>query len=302
MSARLTTGEFLIRAFKVHKLKYTYTKTKYTGMYKKIKIFCTRHKGYFNQVAKDHLMGNGCPKCGGTFKYNTKEFISKAKTVHECKYFYTKTNYIDSKTKIIITCPLHGEFEQTPNHHLLGHGCKRCNKGQLSTGVIFVEKAKKVHGNEYTYKNCEYVSALKKVLVTCKVHGDFAQRPNDHLNGQGCPKCSSIGMSRIAIEWIENYSRSHRLKNVQHAKNGGEFRIPGTRLRVDGFHKASNTVFEFHGSSWHGDPNVFKPKDKCHPFKQNVTAQRLYLKTLDREHMIKKLGYNLITMWESNYK
>jgi G:T-mismatch repair DNA endonuclease (very short patch repair protein) len=105
----------------------------------------------------------------------------------------------------------------------------------------------------------------------------------------------------LSIKWIEGYAYSHRLKNVQHALNGGEFTIPGTRIRVDGFHRASNTIFEFHGDDWHGNPNKHKPMKKCHPH-SNKNAKQLYRETLEREKEIKRLGYNLIIMWESDYK
>ena len=42
---------------------------------------------------------------------------------------------------------------------------------------------------KYTYNKVDYISSMKKVIITCKEHGDFELRPNDHLNGVGCSKC-----------------------------------------------------------------------------------------------------------------
>ena len=56
----------------------------------------------------------------------------------------------------------------------------------------FVEKAKNVHGDKYNYDNVEYVNNRTKVLITCKIHGDFYQTPAAHLLGQNCPKCGII--------------------------------------------------------------------------------------------------------------
>ena len=56
----------------------------------------------------------------------TEEFIAKAEQIHGARYTYSKVNYIDAKTKVIIICPIHGDFEQTPNNHLSGKGCKNC--------------------------------------------------------------------------------------------------------------------------------------------------------------------------------
>ena len=56
----------------------------------------------------------------------TQQFIEEAKKVHEDKYDYSKVEYIDCKTKVLIICPKHGEFWQRPSEHLRGHGCSKC--------------------------------------------------------------------------------------------------------------------------------------------------------------------------------
>ena len=54
----------------------------------------------------------------------------------------------------------------------------------------FIKRAKLVHGNKYDYALVEYKNTATKVKIICPVHGIFEQRPNDHLNGKGCSKCS----------------------------------------------------------------------------------------------------------------
>ena len=56
-------------------------------------------------------------------KKTTEEFIKDSIEVHGDKYDYSKSEYINAKTKIIIICPKHGEFEQKPNNHLGGQRC-----------------------------------------------------------------------------------------------------------------------------------------------------------------------------------
>lgn len=56
----------------------------------------------------------------------TDFFIRKASKIHNYKYLYTNTEFINSKSKIKIICPIHGEFEQKANHHISGHGCQKC--------------------------------------------------------------------------------------------------------------------------------------------------------------------------------
>ena len=62
-------------------------------------------------------------------RLTTQEFVAKAKAVHGGKYDYSKSEYVDKKTSVVIVCPLHGEFKQTPHHHLRRkQGCPICAK------------------------------------------------------------------------------------------------------------------------------------------------------------------------------
>ena len=55
-----------------------------------------------------------------------EEFIRDAKEIHKDKYLYNNTEYINNYTKVIITCPIHGDFKQTCSDHLGGSGCPNC--------------------------------------------------------------------------------------------------------------------------------------------------------------------------------
>ena len=130
MSRKKTTEEFITDARNKHGNLYDYSLVKYDGKTKKVKIICCVH-GEFEQTAADHLAGYGCNKCGRekikkALISSTEKFVSKARAVHGGKFSYTKTKYENAKTKVIITCPFHGDFTQTPNDHLNGCGCRHC--------------------------------------------------------------------------------------------------------------------------------------------------------------------------------
>ena len=57
------------------------------------------------------------------------------------------------------------------------------------TNNIFIEKAKKIHGDKYDYSKVKYVNIHTKVCIICPIHGEFWQVPNYHLSGCGCPQC-----------------------------------------------------------------------------------------------------------------
>lgn len=139
----------------------------------------------------------------------TKEqFVLDANGVHSNAYDYSMVEYINSKTKIKIICHIHGMFEQIPNDHLSGHGCRKCSDNRCVERLIyntdlFVSKANIKHNNFYDYSLVEYTSNKEKVKIICPIHGVFEQAPCNHLNGQGCPDCGGAKKYDI-IYFIKN--------------------------------------------------------------------------------------------------
>lgn len=130
-------------------------------------------------------------------KDKKETFIEKARKIHDNKYDYSKVLYKDCNSKIIIICPEHGEFIQTPRSHIRGSGCPICaNKISASNkrknlSQLIVEFNKK-HNNKYKYdsiKEDDYKNNKSKIPIICPIHGIFFQSVSKHLSGQGCPKC-----------------------------------------------------------------------------------------------------------------
>lgn len=143
---------------------------------------------------------------------NCKEFIKKAEKVHNTKYDYSKVDYHKSKEKVCIICPIHGEFWQIPNSHLMGHGCPKCaieKRKELQKLPIseFIKKAKKIHNEKYDYSKVKYDYIKDKVEIICPKHGSFLQIAQDHLNGHGCTKCNSLWKS--TEQFIEDARKIH---------------------------------------------------------------------------------------------
>jgi len=126
-----------------------------------------------------------------------EEFITDAIKVHNGKYDYSMVIYKGVKNKIKIKCPQNHIFEQSPNDHLNGHGCKKCSGwGKYSTSrEELISSLKEVHGEYLDFSNIEYKGFGEKVLVLCPQHGPFNKNVADLLIGkQGCPKCSWVKM------------------------------------------------------------------------------------------------------------
>ena len=84
----------------------------------------------------------------------------------------------------------------------------------------------------------------------------FLQTPNNHLRFSGCPKCNNNGYSKAQILWLDFLSKFYNI-HIQHALNEEEFVIPNTKYKADGYCKETNTIYEFHGDFWHGNPKIF---------------------------------------------
>lgn len=122
---RTLSTEDVIKAFRTrHGDKYDYSKVEYKNGRDRITIICPIHQEFL-QTANAHKNGQGCPKCSGKQK-TQEELITEFKSLFGERFDYSKVSYVNSSTKITIMCKEHGEFEQTPNSHLQGKGCKFC--------------------------------------------------------------------------------------------------------------------------------------------------------------------------------
>lgn len=125
-----TLEEFITKANIKHNFYYTYDKVQYQRSDIPIIITCPKH-GDFKQAPRDHLRGQGCADCAAekghpSKKKDTQTFIRQARVIHHDYYDYSKVIYQGKDTPIVIICPKHGEFKQTPHMHLSGQGCWRC--------------------------------------------------------------------------------------------------------------------------------------------------------------------------------
>lgn len=144
-------------------------------------------------------------KIHGNKKINTKIFIERAHKIHGNKYNYFQSNYSKFHTKLIITCPKHGNFKQSPYLHLRGSGCPICYGNKKSTTKEFIEKAQNIHDNLYDYSKSIYINNHTKLIIICSKHGDFLQTPTRHLSGDGCPICGNIITAKKNTKTTQNF-------------------------------------------------------------------------------------------------
>lgn len=239
---KLTQDAFVSRARLVHGEKYDYSKTVYTGHRHNILIVCPEH-GEFVQNANSHLRGRGCPKCGQRARGSSQRssinaFIQRARAIHGDKYDYSKSEYLGSKVRMVINCPEHGQFIQTPNDHLSRHGCPKCgdvlrSKENRLTVDSFIEKARTVHGDTYDYSAVNYVDSRTKIEIICKKHGSFFQEPSNHLSGSGCILCARERSAKLrSLSFAEFSERGSVLHNNKYVYSDGGYDYSHSKAHI----------------------------------------------------------------------
>jgi len=288
---------FIEKAKLIHGETYDYSKVVYVNNKTKVKIICSKH-GEFEQTPDSHLGGCGCKRCGyeriaaspnlkppqyvnEANRYDTGKFVERAKSVHGGKYGYGLVEYVNTHTKVKITCPDHGEFEQTPNGHLLGRGCRKCSHGlfrsqQTLTSAEFVRRANKIHGSKYDYGTVSYSGTYDKVTIGCPEHGQFEQSPTHHLQGMGCMKCNSASSKQEF--WVEALLLEYGVEFVK------KDRRTISPLELDFYLPTYGIAIEVNGLRWHSE--------------KFVTSDYHYKKHL----MCKEKGVRLIHLYEDEIR
>lgn len=222
MSVSERKQQFIEKAKSINGNKYDYSAVKYVNSQTKVTIICNKHKNTFEQTPNHHLFGRQCPKCAilsssNKRKLTTKLFIEKSINIHGNKYDYSKTDYIDNRTILTVTCKNHKEdINVTPKEHYKPTiKCNKCrsespNK-RASTTKQFIEKANNVHNDTYDYSKSKFTGAKHKLTIICKIHGEFEQAPDKHLRGRGCSKCNG-GIKLTTTEFIEKANKIHNNK------------------------------------------------------------------------------------------
>jgi hypothetical protein len=187
------------------------------------------------------------------------EFITKAQKKHHNedgtpKYTYDKVDYKNNRLDVMITCPKHGDFPQTPSSHLHGRGCYQCNERKRGNQFMkrdeFIQRAKDVHGDKYGYDNVVMGKGVYKdrVLITCPKHGDFPQTPWNHIGGAGCPVCleprGESKIRNILKSMNVDFSKEHVFDDCVNTNNG-EKRCK--KLQFDFYFPSKNIAIEYDG-------------------------------------------------------
>lgn len=278
---RWDNNKFIEESKKIHGPKYDYSNVVYKNSSTKVEIICPKHGGFY-QSPSNHLNGQGCPKCSGK-NVGIDELKLKFKEVHGEYYDYSKVDFNGMHKHVIIICPEHGNFKQTPSKHIQGQKCPMCSN--INRGLklrlnkeSFILKANKIHNNTYDYSKVNYLTSHDKIKIICPKHGEFEQYPYDHIQGHGCPSCGNLySMGEIELYNIlsNELGKENVLLHDRSVLNGKEIDIYIPKLKIG---------IEYNELYWHSED---KGKDKWYH----------YLKT----KKCNENGIKLIQIFEDEY-
>lgn len=204
MSKKLTQEEFIQRA-KEKFPNLDYSKTIYVSGNKPIVVTCPIHGDQIYSTARNFLNSkDGCKECtykNKSEKISSKMRMSQEKFIEKCKerfkdiYDYSKVNYINNDTKVVIICPKHGEFEIRPGDFLRQTGCPKCKPKSLKED--FIEQWLKDNNIPYKKQHRITLTNNKYAFIDFIINDVFVE-----YNG------------------IQHY------KDVKFFKNGGHNKIP----------------------------------------------------------------------------
>lgn len=258
---------FLEKARDIHGNFYDYTQCAYVSSKIKIKIICPIH-GTFEQTPSDHLSGKGCPKCG---KERCKKKLSLAKDEIKNKIFNCykhqivldedkEQHYENNKSFLELKCLSHGRFKRKASLLFSGCGCPKCvrEEKRRQKEKSFIERAKILYDGKYDYSKVEYVGNKNKVCIICSEHGEFWQRPNDHLSGHGCKHCGQTNQTELKVKQM----LEQEFINVEHQKTFDWLKHKH-QLYIDFYLPDYNVAIEYQGRQH------FSEKAFCNQIKNN---------------------------------
>lgn len=291
------TQWYINRAREIHKDFYSYELVENIKRNTdRIDIVCPIH-GVFNQIVSCHINAKqGCSACSGNKKRTKEDLFEQFKSVHGDKYSYGEFEYRGNKQKIPIICPKHGEFLQGVKEHYLGGGCPQCAPNYKLDKETFLVKLEEKLGKEKVakldYSDFEYIGYDTITTVSCPKHGPYEVTPHKLMSGYGCKRCVT-NSSNSENEWLDEL-------NIPDLRRQCSIRVNGRAWIVDGYSPSTNTVYEFHGDFFHGNPQYFHPEDENPVSKK--TFGELYLKTKKKQEMFENDGYIYKYIWESEFK
>jgi ribosomal protein S18 len=234
--------------------------------------------------------GHRCPLCAGNIKFTFEEvkaFVEIDSTT------LRSTEYKNNKTLLNFICPKGHEYSNTlDNFKNKGQRCPKCSAKRTGKklSLDFSEVKVFVEAAGTTLRFSEYVNNRTPLELVCpKGHEYSATFDNFKYKNSRCPFCSGGSVSKISQVWLDQKDKLHLFPLFREHP----LVVNGKKYKVDGFDPLTRTIYEFLGDFWHGNPT--RPKNK------RLYGQ-LYKETFKRIAVLEAAGYNVVYIWEKDFR
>lgn len=281
MATKKTLEDFLAKARSVHGDRYDYSLVEYKQTHQKVAIVCPLH-GKFDQSPNSHCNSKqGCPECAKDTRIKTSLKKYGVEHPHQSSIIKEKKKQtmmgrwgVDNPSRSSVT---QKKKKQTMEDR---YGCHSSQQGILSILPML---------NDYNWLFNQYI-----------IENKTGKQIAEELGVDGTTISRHLLVHEIEIK--KHFWGSYKCQlwlQQQQCNIVTEWKIPGTKYRADGYCESTNTIYEFHGDYWHGNPSIFEANEMNEVV--NKSMGDLYQKTITRENLIRSLGYNLVVMWESEF-
>lgn len=318
-----TNEQFAAEARKKHTIVYDYSQANFTKRKANVRIACPNGHVFYVR-ALTHLRGDGhCPDCRSEIlalpKILKEEVIRRCVETHGNLYSYDEVEYEGTNQPLKnIRCSAHGLFTMiASNHYFGGSGCPKCGHEKIAQARTkpfssFLEFVYKNIGPHISIDEETYVDRSHPATMTCTIHNFSWKQIPEYLIQDPVPRCnqcknSHSGFSAAALIWLHDEESKSGIRTQNHI-NGGEYAIfleksdsfGRKSYKVDGYCKETNTVYEYDGDYWHGNLEIYDPA-AFHPI-IGKPYEELFAMTHIKHETIRKLGYTLVSIWDSQYR
>lgn len=297
-----------------------------------IVIFCEAHGRVENSARNILYNGFYCKYCSKEsraqknitriltdIKKPDSYYIDKCNKKHNFLYEYPSEI---KNRRIDIICKKHGLFNIFVHSHLKGTGCQKCkleekefkneqsklnklkprdysnqilhNKSRITPVEIVKKQFQDKFQNAFEYDWTTYVNLNTPMKMICSIHGEFNKTPTYHLGSKyGCNRCSKSRTSSSENDWLDSKNITTRQYKIY--KDNKFF------IKVDGYDEKTNTIYEYLGDYWHGNPKYFKNKKYTTNKNTKIHYLELLQQTEDRFNFLLQKGYTICYIWEREH-
>lgn len=260
-----------------------------------------------------------CYKCLDNLNHSIAEnnIISKCE---KDNYKFVEDNFIykSCNDKLKFICDKGHHF--TMSYYYFVHRdqhCKLCHyKKFTENNFLTPDEYNKIIYDYCLTHNCEFENRNSFVYITASDKNIRIKCLNCNRSrltclcylkySKGCKYCSN-GKSKLEIIWLDSLgileeNRQYHLNvptiyNAETCKN-----IKSRGYYFDGYDPLTNTLYEYNGNYWHGNPRVFSPHEINFACNKGIgmTFDQLNSKTSIKRCFALSLGYTVIEMWEDS--